>query len=53
MQNSIAQLMEKALPAYIGRLPQDPAKYSPADIRVGIQQLIISEETDLAQALGA
>ena len=51
MQISIASLMEKALPAYIGRLPQDPAKYSPSDIRVGIQQLIISEETDLAQAL--
>ncbi len=51
MQNSIAQLMEKALPAYIGRLPQDPAKYSPADIRIGIQQLIANEQMALAQAL--
>jgi len=51
MQNSIAQLMEKALPAYIGRLPQDPVKYSPADIRIGIQQLIANEEMALAQAL--
>lgn len=51
MQNSIAHLMEKALPAYIGRLPQEPDKYSPADIRIGIQHLIQNEEMLLAQAL--
>ncbi len=51
MQMSIAHLMEKALPAYIGRLPQDAAKYSPADIRIGIQQLIQNDEMPLAQAL--
>jgi uncharacterized protein HemY len=51
MQISIAQLMEKALPAYIGRLPQDPAKYSPADIRIGIQHLLSTQENALAQAL--
>lgn len=51
MQISIAQLMEKALPAYIGRLPQDPAKYSAADLRIGIQHLLSSQETELAQAL--
>ncbi len=51
MQMSINHLMEKALPAYIGRLPQDPAKYSPSDIRIGIQQLISHDEMILAQAL--
>ncbi len=51
MQKSIAHLMEKALPAYIGRLPQDPAQYSPADIRIGIQHLLSCQEMDLAQAL--
>jgi uncharacterized protein HemY len=51
MQISIAQLMEKALPAYIGRLPQDSDKYSPADIRIGIQHLLSTQEMALAQAL--
>jgi uncharacterized protein HemY len=51
MQMSIAHLMEKALPAYIGRLPQEADRYSPADIRIGIQQLIQNDEMPLAQAL--
>jgi hypothetical protein len=48
---SITRLMEKALPAYAGRLPLDPVKYSPSDIRHGIQQLINNNEMPLAQAL--
>jgi uncharacterized protein HemY len=48
---SITRLMEKALPAYVGRLPLDPVKYSPSDIRHGIQQLINHNEMPLAQAL--
>ena len=51
MQMSITHLMEKALPAYVGRLPQDPVKYSPSDIRHGIQQLVNNNEMPLAQAL--
>ncbi len=51
MQMSITHLMEKALPAYVGRLPLDPVKYSPSDIRHGIQQLINHNEMPLAQAL--
>jgi hypothetical protein len=51
MQMSITHLMEKALPAYVGRLPQDPVKFSPSDIRHGIQQLVNSNDMPLAQAL--
>lgn len=51
MQISVTHLMEKALPDYVGRLPQDPVKYSPSDLRMGIQKLVMSNEMTLAQAL--
>lgn len=51
MQAHLTQLMQEALPAYLGRLPQDPAQYSPADIRMGIQSLVSSGNMALAQAL--
>jgi uncharacterized protein HemY len=51
MQLTITHLMEKALPAFAGRLPLDPVKFSPSDIRHGIQQLVNNNEMPLAQAL--
>lgn len=51
MNTSLTQLMQHALPNLAGMLPTEPSQYSPADIRLGIQNLAANGEMPLAQAL--
>ncbi len=50
-QLQLVELMQQALPDVASRLPKDSGKYSPADIRIGIQNLVAQGEMPLAQAL--
>ncbi|MFY7859331.1 MAG: hypothetical protein ACOVQO_06550 [Limnohabitans sp.] len=51
MQFDVAELMQQTFADQYGKLPRDSGKYSPSDIRLGIQELVAQGNMTMAQAL--
>jgi hypothetical protein len=47
----LVELMQTAMPGHAEKLPKDPRKYSPADIRLGIQAFAAQGNMVMAHAL--
>ncbi|MEY3549537.1 MAG: hypothetical protein RL520_205 [Pseudomonadota bacterium] len=50
-QIQLVELMQHAMPGHSEKLPKDPSKYTPADIRMGIQAFAAQGNMVMAHAL--